>query len=131
MAVQAATRTLLSASNTALEDGSSLHDGPYGDVVKVTWAALDNNDSGDPIALAQFSDRSVQVGGVLGAGGTVVIEGSNDGVTYYTLNDAFGNALSLSSLGLKSIAEITAWIRPRATGGDGTTAIVITMLASR
>lgn len=131
MTIQLATRSLSSASKTTLEDGADILSGLLGDVVKVVWAALANGDSGTPVDLTQFSDRSVQIAGTLGAGGTIKIEGSNDGVTYYTLNDAFGNALSLTALSLKSVAEITTWIRPRASAGDGTTAIVVTLITRR
>lgn len=131
MAVKAATRSLINASKTTLEDGNDIHDGPDGDVVKVVWAACANGDSGDPVSLIQFSDRSVQVSGTLGAGGTMVIEGSNDGTTYYTLNDTFGNPLSITALGLKGIAEIVAYIRPRVTAGDGTTSLVATLICRR
>ncbi len=131
MTVKAVTRTLLDASTTTLEDGSAILGPPLGTVVKTTWAALGNSDTGAPLALADFSDRSVQIEGTFGTGGTIVIEGSNDGTNYYTLHDAFGNSLSFIAAGLKSITEITTWIRPKVTAGDGTTALVPTMIARR
>lgn len=99
------------------------------DQLVVTWAAMTNSgsDVGAPVELARFSDRSVQVTGTWGAGGNVRIEGSNDGTNYVVLTDPQGNALNLSSAGIEQIMEITRYIRPQITGGDGTTSITVSM----
>lgn len=77
---------------------------------------------------ANFADRSVQLTGTLGAGGTVLIEGSNDGgTTWATLNDAFGNALSLTALGIKQITESVERVRPNISAGDATTSITVNL----
>ena len=57
------------------------------DAVVITWANLTNGgpDFGQPVQRPALVDRSVQVTGTFGAGGTVVFEGSNDGVNYATL----------------------------------------------
>lgn len=85
----------------------------------VTWAAMGIADTGDAIELYGATHRSVQVDGTFG-GATVVIEGSNDGTTYYTLRDPQGNALSFTTANLKAILETTRWIRPKTSGGSGT-----------
>ena len=131
MAVIDADKSLVGASSTSLEDGAKIYDNDLGSVVAILWGGLANGDSGEPVSLAEFSDRSVQIGGTLGTGGIVLIEGSNDGVTYYTLHDIFGTALSATSLGLSGVAEITKWIRARVSAGDGTTDIDVTVIARR
>lgn len=88
----------------------------------VAWAALASGDDGLPLEYAQLADRTVQAGGTFD-GGTVVIEGSVDGVTYHTLTDPQGNALSFTSGGLEAITEVVAYIRPRVTGGGAGTSI--------
>lgn len=95
-------------------------------VVIYTWAAIGNGTSGTAIAGGGFADRSFQVEGTFGAGGTVVIEGSNDGTNFHTLNDPFNNAISLTSANIRQVTEITAFIRPRVSAGDGTTSITVT-----
>lgn len=102
-------------------------------VTETIWSALagDPVDVGAGVQLANHTDRSVQFGGTFGAGGTVIIEGSNDNVTWFTLNDAFDAPISFTSAGLVQILEITRYIRPRVTAGDGTTAIDVTLLASQ
>jgi hypothetical protein len=88
---------------------------------KSIWTGLLNGDSGLPITAATLSNKTVQVVGTFGTGGTVVIEGSNDGTNYDTLTDPQGNALTFLAAGLKSILENPQYIRPNVTVGDGTT----------
>jgi hypothetical protein len=87
----------------------------------VYWETITNGDSGSPLEIPAHADRSVQILGTFGVGGTIIIEGSNDGSNYVTLNDFQGNALSFTAEGLESIAQIVNYIRPRVTVGDGST----------
>lgn len=96
--------------------------------VVASWEAMANGDDGQPIELANFADRSVQVTGTFGLGGMVVIEGSLDGSNYATLTDPQGNALAFAAAKIEAISEVVRWIRPRVTSGDGTTALTVTML---
>ena len=91
---------------------------------RTRWPAMAVGDVGDPISLVDFQDRSVQITGTFGAGGSAVVEGSNDdGATWATLSDAQGVALIFSISGLRQITEISHLIRPRVAGGDGTTSL--------
>jgi hypothetical protein len=96
--------------------------------VIVTWPALANGDDGQPIELANFADRSVQVTGEFGVGGLVRIEGSINGTDYAPLTDPQGNNLDINTAKIEAISELVRWIRPRVTAGDGSTAITVTML---
>lgn len=100
-------------------------------VVIYTWASLALGDSGNPVSGPGWADRSFQIEGTFGAGGTVVIEGSNDGVNYRTLNDPFGNALSITSAGVHELTQIALWMRPRVSGGDITTNLTMTATLGR
>ena len=104
------------------------HESPY--IITITWANLANGDDGGPFEGAQYADRSVQVTGTFGSGGTVLIEGSNDGTNYSTLTDAQGNALSIQAAKIEMIAELVRYIRPRVSAGDGDTDITVTLLAA-
>lgn len=88
-----------------------------------TWTPLANGDDGAPLEYGSFADRSIQFAGTFGAGGTVVLEGSNDGVNYVVLTDPQGNAITKTSASIEAVTEATRYVRPRVTGGDGTTAI--------
>lgn len=94
----------------------------------IGWS-LANGDTGTPLPLAQYADRSVQVVGTFGAGGTVAIKGSNDGVNFITLTDPQGNPLSFTSSGLEAITEMVAFVRPEVLAGDGTTNLTVTIAA--
>jgi hypothetical protein len=100
----------------------------YAGVSIVQWTPLANSDSGTPVEMANFSDRSVQVTGTFGAGGTIVIEGSIDGTNYVTLSDPSSTALSKTAAFLEAILEVVRYIRPRVTAGDGTTSLTCTMI---
>lgn len=100
------------------------------DVAVTTWAALGENDDGEPIRLAVFSDRSVQIAGTFG-GASVTIGGSNDGITYHALTDTLGSTLTLTAATLRQIVELPVWLKPRVFGGDGTTALTVTVAGRR
>lgn len=94
-----------------------------------TWTPLTTtNADGNPMSYASNGMGGVtfQIGGTFGAGGTVVVEGSNDGVSYFTLNDQANAAVSVSAAALKTIRDAPLYIRPRVTAGDGTTSITVT-----
>ncbi len=93
-----------------------------------TWAGMQTGDVGLRIELANFADRSVQVTGTFGAGGSVRIEGSLDGTNYAALTDPQGNALDITAPKIEAITELVRWIRPAVTAGDGTTSLTVTML---
>jgi len=115
---------VIASTTTRLTDS-----GPGSEVVKVVWGPMANGDTGAPVGLAGYSDRSVQVTGTFGAGGNCRIQGSNDGTNYATLADPQGNALDVTAAKIEAVLEIAAAIRPNITAGDGTTAITVTMIA--
>lgn len=93
-----------------------------------TWSPLTTtNADGNPINYASNGMGGVtfQVSGTWGAGGALVIEGSNDGTNYFTLTDQANAALTLSANALKTVRDTPLYIRPRVTGGDGTTSLTV------
>ena len=106
-----------------------LHNGDVGAAVGTTigYGASSQQAPGGGL-LSGFADKTVQVVGTFGAGGTATIQGSNDaGANWFTLNDPFNNQLTLSTAVLKEITEAIIWIRPSITAGDGTTNLTVTM----
>lgn len=100
-----------------------------GSVRIATWSAGATGDSGTAVELPEWSDNCVQVTGTFG-GATVTVEGSNDGSTWATLNNAQGTAISLTAAGLKQIVERPRYIRPTVTGGAAS-AMVVTLVMRR
>jgi hypothetical protein len=86
----------------------------------VKLAVYDNLDELDTtpaaVQLPEWADRSVQIVGTFN-GGTVVVEGSNDGVTWATLNDPQGNPLSFTTSKVEQILEVVLYTRPRVSAG--------------
>jgi len=97
----------------------------------ISWTGLLNGDVGEAVEMPGSIIRSIQFTGTFGVGGTIVLQGSNDGTNYVTLTDPQGNAISKTAAGIESISEITRYIRPSATAGDGTTTLVATLLLRR
>lgn len=94
----------------------------------ITWPALANGNDGAPVELAQYPDRSIQVAGTFGSGGSCAIEGSIDGTNWATLNDPQGNALTITAAKIEAVAELVRYLRPHVTAGDGTTALTVTLI---
>jgi hypothetical protein len=105
----------------------------------ITWTGLlqSSLDTGVPFECPGASERSVQVSGTLGAGGSVRFEGSNLAAPavdadWAPLSDPQGVALDMAAIStVKKVQEMTRWVRPRITAGDGTTSLTVTLLAKR
>lgn len=100
------------------------------DVAVTTWAPMAADDDGEPVRLAVYSDRAIQIAGTFG-GASITIGGSNDGETYHALTDAQGNTLTLTSAALKAIIELPVYLKPRVFGGDGTTSLKVVLSGRR
>lgn len=95
----------------------------------VTWSGLLNGDDGSPVNLSDFPDRTVQVIGTFGAGGSVNFEGSNNGVNWAVLTDPQGNAISKTTASMEAVTETPVFVRPIVTAGDGATNLSVIMFA--
>lgn len=100
------------------------------DVHVTTWAAVAAGDTCVPLKMPESSDRSIQIDGTFG-GATAGLEGSNDGVTYFTLHDPQGVAISGTSGKLSAIVELVAFVRGFVSGGDVTTSLNFRLLTKK
>lgn len=102
--------------------------------IVIQWGGSTKILQGDTCAADQSIGgaglKSVQIEGTFG-GATVAIQGSNDGVTFETLFDASNSAISKTSAALVQILTPSLWIQPLITGGNGTTSLMITIIALR
>ncbi len=106
---------------------------PIGGVVVVTWSGMQNGDVGDGVVSAMFADKSVQASGTFGVGGTAVLEGSTavSGPSWALLNDPLGNPINLTAVTqVKEVLENPYQIRPRISGGDGSTSMTVQLCMS-
>ena len=95
-----------------------------------TWTPLANGDDGTPFENPGSSDRSVQITGTFGVGGTISLQGSNDGTNWAILTDPQGNALTFTAAKIEAVSELTRYIRPLVSAGDGTTSLTVSLLVS-
>jgi len=84
----------------------------------INYEAITEADTGAAFELPEYIHLSVQVAGTFGAG-DISIEGSNDGVTWATMSDPAGNALTFSAAGFKNIDTPARYIRPGKPTGTG------------
>jgi hypothetical protein len=98
----------ITRSNIGEQDGSAL---------LIKYDNLDELDTDPPaIEIPEWGDRCVQVTGTFNAG-TVVIEGSNDGLNFVTLTDPQGTSISKTAAFIEQVSELTRFIRPRVSAG--------------
>ncbi len=113
------------ADATVLTSGDS-------SVVVRTYALTTADHTGSSVRVPEWDEKSIQVCGTWG-GATLVLEGSNDGVTFSTLRDPQGIALSFTADGLKQVLEKVLEVRPRLSvvgSGAAVSAILLTRRAN-
>lgn len=94
-----------------------------------------NGDDSLSIQDSASGDRTVQVTGTFGVGGTIIVEGSCDAgntpTNWFQLKDPSSTAISFTAAGLKAVLENVPHLRVRVTGGDGTTSLTANIAIRR
>lgn len=122
----------MSATVRSLSEYESM---PVRDVkIYYNVTALDSDDTTSLVNLSNYSDKTVHVYGTFGSGGSCTIQGSNkpteDGTTMVTLHKTDLSALTFTSAGCFTILENPLWLRAIVTAGDGTTALIVSIVAA-
>jgi hypothetical protein len=94
------------------------------------WESLLTGETGDMASLSKWPVKSIQISGTAGAGGSINVQGSNDGTNWASLQDALGNGLATAAPGIYSIEQNTKFIRPAVVSGDGTTDLKVVIVAT-
>ncbi len=104
-------------------------------VLKITWAGLLDNDTGAPVRVGRYADKTAQVIQVAaGSADTVALQGSQDGGTTWgdlhdpqgDLFDASGNFNGAATINDPVvISESPLELRPIITAGDSATNITV------
>lgn len=93
-------------------------------LILVTPATLANGDTSSPADLGvRAPEVSWQVSGTFGVGGSIQLEASDDGSAFTIV----GTALTAAGRAEASLAA--RYLRFNVTAGDGTTALVATLVA--
>lgn len=115
----------------AIIDEISIPDLPRRTTRGWQWLGLTASDTGRPISVGDFEEKSVQIVGT-GITGAVTFEGTNDPNqgTWNTLNDSQGTAISVTTNSLMDVQENTLFVRPAVAAG-GTPNIDIFLFVKR
>ncbi len=102
---------------------------PIQDIVTYTWAGLDGDDVGAPVMVANYPDKSIQIGvstGQTHGGATTVFQGSHDPIAgtdpanavWKTLTDTTETAISVTANSdVIQVLQNPLWVRPSQSGG--------------
>ncbi len=94
------------------------------------WNLTTADATGDSISVPGSSDRTIQFIADTAGSATIILEGSLDDNTFFTLTDGPGNDISFTVSGGEMVAENPLFIRPRlSVAGSG--AIWTALLFSR
>ena len=99
--------------------------------VVVEWTGLLNGDTGAPVAVGRYPDKTIQVTGTFSVGGDVDMEGTNQDLgseVWGQLHDPQGALISIGDNIPLVISESPQLIRPNIAGGDGSTDLVVRIL---
>jgi len=116
------------AKNIGARDGS---------VQSIVWGPLTTtNLDGAWVDCADFADKTFQADGTFGAAGSIAIQGSNDEAMPTTnlwpvTKAGTSTAMAFTVLGGGTANENPRWVRPILSGGDGTTAVNVKLVARR
>jgi hypothetical protein len=106
----------------------------YDGIIHVRWTGLLNADSGGPIDYPDYPDRSIEIRGTVGVGGSIQLEGSNfqapsADADYSIMEDAQGvDIVETAITDHDTVGDLALWMRPRVTAGDGTTNFTVDMI---
>lgn len=94
-----------------------------GEVQTVTWSGIstttDTVTAYGPVNKGLGARRAaITFGGTFG-GATAVLQGSIDGVTYATLTDLAGNAVSATAAKMQDFTSAAVYFKPAVSGGTG------------
>lgn len=108
------------ATRTSTTIATQLH--PFANTVE--WTGLLQGDVGNWQLLGHYNDKCLHVYGTWG-GATVTFEGSNEDTpaNQAGLTDPTQTAISMTSNSIKQVLENPLYVRPKITGGDGTTSL--------
>lgn len=101
--------------------------------VLLDWAAMLDGSvpkAGDAASTGTYEKLTVQVVGTFGTGGSITMQGSNDGTNWATLEDRENNAITVTAAALVEIRDHPRFIRPNLTAGDGTTNLRVLVFGS-
>lgn len=92
-----------------------------GDRDVITWATLTSTNAAGSAYEPERTRGAIAAVHFTGTfdSATAVLQGSNDGTNWLTLNDPNGTAVSFTAAGYAEVSTALAYIRPSTSGGGG------------
>lgn len=105
---------------------------PDESVVICTWDGLAiSGDVGAPINFSAWSSKTFVVSGTFTGAPTILIEGSNDGITWVSLSNRQGTAMSFTAASMNTSQDRPVFVRPRLSAGSGGAAVKVAVACHR
>lgn len=121
----------------ATRDGEYLRDVQLGhDSPVIRWTGLLADDDGQWRLLEHYREKCLHVFGEF-SGAILTFEGSNEDANVgeptspIQLKDQTGNIIAFTSPGISHVLENPRYVRPKITGGDGSTDLSLLMVCRR
>lgn len=95
--------------------------------VLLRWLGLTATDTGEKVEPGKASGAISAIQFVGTFGGTVTLQGSNDGVTWTTLKDIGGSDISTTGTNIFDISTAARYVRPSAGSGVVDVDVYMTM----
>jgi len=96
----------------------------------ITWSNIASSDTTVGVETGYAKSVSVQLSGTFTAT-TVHFEGSNDGSTYYQLDDIEGNAISKTAAAFFEVRDRPKYMRPKISAGGASTDVTAVMYMTK
>jgi hypothetical protein len=100
-------------------------------LVSVSWSGLKFGDEAEAFDLGSVASASVQLSGSFGEGGSVALEGSNNGEYFIPLKDVYGSLLVRNKPSIDSLGQHVRFVRPAVKSGDELTDVKCTLYINR
>lgn len=101
-----------------------------GEAMLYSWTLTQADAVGAAIDAHEYGDRTVQLSGTWDSA-TGVLQGSNDGTTWFSLTDPQGNAISKTADGMETVMEVPRYTRPNSSGGGASQSVTISLFCRR
>lgn len=90
------------------------------------WSGLLNGDIGTAVGSQKdVAEYTVQAAGTFGAAGSVALLGSNDGTTFFAMEDVSGTTIAMTTSKIWRVTHMPKQVKPSVTAGDGTTSLAV------
>jgi len=100
-------------------------------LVSVSWSDLKVGEVGKAFDLGSVAHAAVQFSGAFGEGGSIALEGSNNGEYFMPLKDIYGSSIVRHKPSIDTLGQFVKYIRPVVKAGDQLTSLKCSLYLNR